>query len=255
MSVTRICGCVVSWAAPLLVVLVGLAAPGPAVSQATGSVTGHVREAETAEPVEGAAISVEALDETTLTDELGYFRLNGLETGPHILVVSYLGLETREVAFEIYAGELEEMSLTLEVRAVPVEELVVTVEERMPVSKLLGFHRRMEQGPGYYITREEIVERNSARPSDLLRRVPGIDVGPSRFGSAQVTMGRRAGCVPEFYVDGARAPQFNIDNLTTGDLAGIEIYRGNSEVPIEFKAYDRCGAIIIWTRDPARGGG
>lgn len=236
-------------------VLIGLAAPAPSASQATGSVTGQVREAETAEPVEGAAISVEALDETTLTDEGGYFRLNGLRTGAHVLVVNYLGLETREVSFELYAGELEEMSLSLEVKAVPVEELVVTVEERRPVSKLLGFHRRMEQGPGHYITREEIVKRESARPSDLLRRVPGVDVGPARFGSAQVTMGRRAGCVPEFYVDGARAPNFDIDNLTTRDLAGIEVYRGNSEVPIEFKAHDRCGAIIIWTRDPARAGG
>lgn len=238
-----------------LLLLAGLVPAHAAPQQPTGSVSGHVREAESGEPVDAAELTVQGTEKSAVTDRAGYFRMDGIATGNHVLVVKYLGLETREVEFDLYPGELEQIALSLEARAVPVEELVVTVEPEVPVGKLVGFYRRMTRGPGHFITREEIVERGASQPTELLRRVPGLNVGADRFGSAPVTMGRRTGCVPEYFVDGARAPFFNIDNLRSADLAGIEVYRGTSEVPSQFRSRSRCGAIIIWTRDPSRSGG
>lgn len=222
----------------------------PAAAQDGGAVTGRVVASVSGEPIAGALVSLPGTADTTTTSASGLFRFEDLAYGAHVLHVEYLGMRSRDVPFRVAPRRPTDLSVALELAVIPVAGLLVRIRRDLPVSKLFGFFRRMEHGHGYFITREDVERRHPARPTDLLRRVPGLDIGPSRHGVAQVTMGRRTGCVPEYYVDGARAPYFVIDDLQPADLAGIEIYRGNSEVPIEFKARARCGAIIIWTRDP-----
>lgn len=234
-------------------VAVALAA-APAVLQAQvreASIVGRVTEKGSGAPVQGAAIVLKGTSHRALTDDSGLFQLESVPSGHHTLAVHYLGLESRQFPVEISARETLNVSFSLEAKVLPVAELVVTVDQTTPVSKLTGFYRRSEQGPGYFLTRSEIEEMPALETTDLLRRVPGIDVGHrNRAGVTPVTMGRRDGCVPRFYIDGAYASYFNVDNLQPRDIAGMEIYRGNSEVPIRFKHGDRCGVIVVWTRDP-----
>ena len=87
--------------------------------------------------------------------------------------------------------------------------------------------------------------------SQMLRIVPGIDVGGVE-GYASITSSRRAGACPmAVYVDGAYTTVRNVDELVLEDVEAVEVYRGPSEVPLQFSppAYDRtCGALLVWSR-------
>lgn len=226
--------------------------PGAAALDAQqASITGRVLSAENGEPIGGAEVRLEETPHRAITSENGLFRMERLPAGEHVLRIEYLGAESRD--FRVVLGTRESLDVAFDLRmtVIPVPELEVTVNNEIPVGKLYGFHRRAENSPGYFITRDEIEDRNTSRTTDLLRQVPGLDIGPAGLGGAPLTMGRREGCVPDYYVDGARAPHFDVDNLQPIDIAGIEVYRGNSEVPAEFKHADICGVIVLWTRDPS----
>lgn len=227
-----------------------LSTPGLLRAQA-GSIVGRVTSFETGDPLGGVELSVRGTDVRAFSTEAGLFSLEGVPPGERTVTLHYLGAESREVPVRVAPYQTTSVALVVEMKVIPVAELVVTVDDRIPVSKLSGFYRRMENSPGYFVTRDEIERLHPVRTTSILRRVPGLDIGKrTRSGVTPVTMSRRKGCVPEFYVDGARAPFFDVDNVQPHEIAGIEVYRGNSEVPIRFKHRDRCGVIVIWTRDP-----
>lgn len=229
-----------------------LPAPTSAAAQSgDASIVGQITSQLTDEPVSGAAVVLRGTEHEAVTTEDGIFAMEDLPAGDHELVVRYMDMESRVFPVRLERRQPLTVDFTVNMQVIPVASLEVTVEQSPPRGKLHDFYRRAANGPGYFITRDDIEDRPISRPTDILRRVPGLDIGARRSGRTPVTMGRRDGCVPDFYLDGARAPFFDIDNLEPMDIAGIEIYRGNSEVPIRFKHRDRCGVIVIWTRDPS----
>lgn len=131
-----------------------------------------------------------------------------------------------------------------------------------------GFRRRVQQGLGIYITREQILARNPSFISDMLREVPGLEVVASGYGTRPtVRFARAAGklCAAQIWLDGFlinrgrmtpagwSAPDIRLDDLVVpAAVEGIELYAGLATVPPEFLNADaECGVIAIWTR---RGG-
>ena len=59
------------------------------------------------------------------------------------------------------------------------------------------------------------------------------------------------GCEPAVFIDGVRihGGAAAIDELVSPiEIAAVEVYRGPSEVPVEFSGPETgCGAIVIWT--------
>ena len=63
-------------------------------------------------------------------------------------------------------------------------------------------------------------------------------------------------CYPDVYVDGTMVyafgygrPLFDINSLSTADVAAIELYTGTSRVPSQYnKRSAVCGVLLIWTR-------
>lgn len=236
-------------AALALVILLPAAS---AAQSGSASILGRVLNQETGEPVSGAAVTLRDTEHQAVTTASGIFALEDLPDGDFLVTIRYLGMESKTFPVHLEPRQPLTVNFALRMQVIPVASLEVTVEQSPPAGKLYDFYRRAASGPGYFITRAEIDDRPASRTTDLLRRVPGLDIGArGRGGRTPVTMGRRNGCVPDFYLDGARAPYFNVDNLEPIDIAGIEVYRGNSEVPIRFKHRDRCGVIVIWTRDPS----
>lgn len=228
-----------------------LALPHLAAAQ-DARIIGRITSAESGEPIAGAEVYLKNTNHRSVTSKGGLFELDDLPAGQYSLAIHYLGAESEEFTVRLSPREKVDVAFRLEMRVIPVPELTVTVDQRPPVGKLYGFYRRSESGPGYFLTRDDIADSQATRTTDLLRRVPGLDItGRPTFDRTPVTMSRKKGCVPDFYVDGAHAPFFDVDDIPPRDLAGVEVYRGNSEVPVEFKHADRCGVIVLWTRDPA----
>lgn len=158
------------------------------------------------------------------------------------------------------SGERQELPSEAPVFEIPA--LQVDVSPPAPTGKMHGFYERMERGFGTFITRGEIEDRSPDRVSDLFHAVAGVRIERRGDGTGRsgVTMARSAAfqdggrCAIHYWVDGSRIPiasRFDVDELSPGDVEGIEVYRGPSEIPARFTRFgDACGVVVVWTRDP-----
>ncbi len=227
-------------------ICISLLAPTAALAQEAGeraNVLGRVFHSESHAALPDAVIEMPGLQLSASSDETGRFFFRDIPAGEHVLIVRYLGyVDTSLVA--LTPNELNQIAIAINLRIVPVPDLLVQVAALNAPSKLTDFNRRRNRGSGYFITRQDILERDPLRTSDMLRQVPGVRLGrPTRI--------RGRSCRISYFVDGIRAPAFNIDNVTPQAVAGIEIYKGTSTVPAEFHgAFTPCAVIVLWTRDP-----
>jgi hypothetical protein len=108
-----------------------------------------------------------------------------------------------------------------------------------------AFETRRAAGKGTFLTRDDLAK--TRRLTDALRSVRGMRVDCGS-GNCRVLMVRSTTCEPRYFINGFPS---NGEVLTTPvlDIAGVEIYRGPSEMPAEFMgSKSMCGAIVIWTK-------
>lgn len=151
-----------------------------------------------------------------------------------------------------------------------------------------GFAERRRLGAGKFIDSTELRRNEHRRTSDLIASLPGVTVVPQWICEPdnQLPRARRGvqTCRPDVYrgvamnnhVDGMRryCPMrvilddmvvyagmdarnqlmdwegtFDINSVPISSLAGIEVYRNRSEMPMAYGgAGDDCGVLVLWTR-------
>lgn len=238
------------------VLLLGAALAVPAQAQeadsTTATLSGRVVSAMTGGPLGDARVVLKGSGRGAFTDSAGRFTIRDAPAGRDTLQVSLIGFAEEQVPLTLRPDHRTQVTLMLSETVLRVEDITVEVRSpRRELGKLSGFWDREKQGLGEFITPREIEEADPQNGSDLLRMVPGIRVGAVRFGRAPVTFSRsRQGCPPTYFLDGVLRQDMHIDDLNRDDLLAIEVYRGASEVPPQFKFGGRsCGTIVIWTRE------
>jgi hypothetical protein len=217
---------------------------------------GRVRDLD-GRPVAGADVSIATLRLLLQTDSAGSFAFTKVKAGTHRLMVRRLGYIPASV--DVTVGDAPRDTLSLEMARNPQVLPGVTTADAS-YRRLLDieeFYRRRARNSGPFFTRAEIEARNSARLSDVLRNMPGFQIvrlpGTQRLGirSTNASLTGR-GCAPLVFVDGVRLHGSEIDDLSTRDVEGIEVYRGVATTPAQFvQGTDTpCGAIAIWSRVP-----
>lgn len=131
---------------------------------------------------------------------------------------------------------------------------------------LSAFRARSALGSGLHFNAQQIAQSHAETLGEFLQDVPGLDVGdPNTTSSMSMTrsaatfvtntMGTTSACHIAWFIDGRRIdlPGMSdpitqgLGSMTLDGVAGIEVFRGLSELPPEFAAPDvRCGAIAIW---------
>ena len=206
--------------------------------------------------IEGATVEVAGAG--ARTDAKGTFRLFTGDVDTVTISIRRPGfspvealLTARDRQWDTLAVELEQ--LTTRLPGVRVEE------ERTLRAGLRGFEERLaKKVAGLFITREDIVSRNSSRLSDVLqtrRGVALVRIGSNRYGVRFATYsGTRSNtCVPDLWVDGQRARGMEVDDLPPNTVEGMELYDSFATVPFEFAHSANsvpCGTIVVWTRPP-----
>jgi hypothetical protein len=112
-----------------------------------------------------------------------------------------------------------------------------------------AFDYRRRRGTGYFITREDIDNRQAAIVNDLLTIVPGVyaSCGGGQCRAVMMTSGKT--CVPEWYLDGYPATNAVGPDFPARNIRGVEVYRSIFEVPAEFQRPNlRCGIIVVWSK-------
>jgi hypothetical protein len=120
----------------------------------------------------------------------------------------------------------------------------------------LGFLVRKQQGRGWYLTPEQIAEKNPQITTDLFRTSNGIQMVNGRGGrflqSTNTAGSSQDGCM-NIFIDHARFDQFQPgdvdDAIPVADLGAIEYYSNPSQVPSEFSVIGRsCATLVVWTK-------
>lgn len=185
-------------------------------------------------------------------DDSGRFELPGLPAGDITLGVRRLGYESATFAAHLKPGKTHRATFPL----TPSVKTLDRVNVQDTASAWLSlFDARRAMNRGTFITRRDFEKDNFRIATDILRRVPGVQIVPTRTGT-QVQMTRGAGarrCIPQLYVH--QTPYSgNFDDFSPDDIEALEVYVGISEIPPDLVSLGRpiCAAIVIWTREPAK---
>ena len=243
-----------------LAVLAATAVP-PALAQdtetaveadTTASLAGQVVSALTGKPAPGSTVFLKLARRGAVTDSSGQFRIDGLPSGLDTLAIRYPGFDPHFTSIELYPNRVTHGVFLIAEKIFEVAELRVELKQMNIRERRLA--ARMRTGAGVLITREMIEEAHPNLPSDMLRGIPRVEVTPYRLGTPEIYIGAgAAACKPPFYLDGVLTRNMELDDLSVSEIEDIEIYRGPSAVPPQFKQNsNRCGALLVWTRE---GGG
>lgn len=200
---------------------------------------------------------------TVTTDSTGAFAVEAASDGHFRLKAEALGFTTLTTdTFRVAVGEEVQVELRMAADAIPLEPLTVTTRSFPPSPYLVasGFYDRKRAGIGTFLTRADWADRSFSRLSDIFRRMPGMHIDPmgsSGRGSASRSGRSVSRCQPLLVLDGvittigghSRADIPLDDVINIADIEGLELYRGSSEVPMQFNVHTGdCGALLIWTR-------
>jgi hypothetical protein len=239
-----------------VVLLLALLLPRPAAAQA---IVGRVLDDATGVPL--AAVEVRLLtpdgrlQQRTLSDSTGLFRMRAPLPGRHVLEGSLLGYQPlRSAPLEIARNREVTLELRLSVNAVALDAIRVVAERAYGGGHLADYYRRAEwaqkSGFGKVLTRADIDRLRYPSSSSYAPGVRPVPGSPFEYVSEP-----RVGCRADTYVDNRRATLKDIDAAVTPEnLEGVEIYVG-MQVPFEFQRMPSpCAVVLYWTRPEARAG-
>ena len=186
-----------------------------------GGVTGVVISADDDEPVVGASVMVKGTKTGTSTDIDGKFTISKLPRNAKTLVVSYIGMKTKQVA--IQRGT--KMTITLESDAEQLQEVVVTGMQKMD--------KRLFTGAA---TKIDAQDARISGMADISRSLEGRAAGVSvqnvsgTFGTAPKIRVRGATSIY-----GSSKPLWVVDGVIMEDVMNVsadDLSPGNAETLI-----------------------
>lgn len=165
--------------------------------QRYGSITGKVSDAATGEILPGASLVIKGTTQGTTTDFDGRFLLRRVPVGEQVLVIRYLGYETREVPVTIVADVRALLDVKLEEVLLRGEDIIVTAHQRGQARSLT--RQRESVNIRNVIASEQIDAFAVEDVSSALNRVVGMGHGGANVrgigaGASNITMdGQRMG--------------------------------------------------------------
>lgn len=198
-------------------------------------------------PMPGARVLVWGTGLEAATNSDGRFALSGLPAGTFSVEARSIGFEPRLVAVDLSSRTPASVTIALKDRVHELSRVVVMGKASRIPPDLEGFVKRSKSGMGHYITASDNALKNAFAISDALRMTPGVRVVPS--GSFGHVILLRGSCVPSVYVDGNRMADGyqTVDDIPPQQVAGIEVYAGISEAPVQYQT-NGCGVILVWTK-------
>ncbi|HST62005.1 MAG TPA: carboxypeptidase regulatory-like domain-containing protein [Longimicrobium sp.] len=213
------------------------------------------------------------LNRSRRTDTLGHFRLPLRRLGAYRIRVRVRGYP--EVSQVVLTEAYPYTSIEVRVRKGAQLLAPITILGRaqsLPRPDMAGFHHRLRDGKGSFVTRDDVESTRPGHISDMIAWSPGVAIrragasGDDRLLIARrVIDGRLTECPLRVLVDGelvnSRTPAGEvapvaIDAMVDQSMVdGIETYVDAAAVPAELRnAPAGCGAIAVWTKTGAGAG-
>lgn len=220
------------------------------------TLAGVVRDSAGA-PIPEADVSIPSAHLLTRTDVSGAFALTKVSTGQAELSIRRLGFVPKSVQIDIRPTSNDTIVVVMVAQALELPGMVVSDQTKRRLLWIEDFYRRRSKGiGGTYYTRDDIDARHASRLSDVLRDAPGVRFVRARGGGSGLRFDSpanfRRDCVPQYFIDGQRVANIEVDDLPARDIEGVELYAGPSSTPTQFQqgAVTACGTVVIWSRVP-----
>lgn len=211
-------------------------------------VTGVVISSEDGEPIIGASVIVSGTTVGSITDINGEFTIANVPANAKNLMVSYVGMKTKEVA--ITSGQIQ---ITLNPETEMLEEVVVTAQGLSRKEKSIGYSTQKVDGEKLTI----------ARQTDLGNSMAGKIAGARFYGRSGATFDagsivlrgttsytNETGSEPIYVVDGTIT---NKSAVNMDDVESINVLKGAAATAL-YGSQGGNGAVIITTKKGATGG-
>ncbi|MEO7103361.1 MAG: carboxypeptidase-like regulatory domain-containing protein [Gemmatimonadaceae bacterium] len=199
--------------------------------------------------VSGARVSVQGNPASTETGADGRFTLPGVLPGTQSVLVRRVGYSPVETPMNVTTGAPNDMTVRLGTYTATLS--TVDVKAKSDPLEATGFARRKKMGFGRYLDMDQIAASHPTYTSDILRRVPGIQVLGSGS-SATIATTRSNGCI-KVMIDNTSVSVDNgqtIDQVIGAqDVVAVEFYN-SVDVPMELSsgANSSCALLAIWTK-------
>lgn len=210
-------------------------------------------------PIAGA--SVRMIDGTagTASGADGVAEL-ALPPGPAVIVVSAVGYASATFTVAPAPSERMEGVVTLDAASRLLGEVETVAEGPRADLVRTGFYERQAEGRGSYLTRDDFEARSLHTVRDALVGSSGVQL--ITWDGARVAVSTRGVTGPDgalqnvkpcplsVFVDGHEVPgeTANLEAYPTADLAGLEVYVGTAQTPLQYGRFNPCGVILLWTR-------
>ncbi|GAC1369124.1 MAG: TonB-dependent receptor [Hymenobacter sp.] len=213
------------------------------VAQGQSSVvTGKVLGVPGKIPLPGVSVSLKGAASGTTTDPDGGFSLSIPQTGNQVLVFSYVGFETTEVA----VGSNTSITVQLKEKSTALSDVVVVG---------YGTQRKRDlTGAVGSVTAEQVAQTPIAHPEEILQgRVSGVQVTQTNSepgGNVSIrirgTNSINSGNEPLFVVDGFPGAG-DLNSINPSDIESIEVLKDASATAI-YGSRGANGVVIITTK-------
>ena len=231
------------------VMLISLACFNMHAQQPRYSISGSIVDVSDGNPLPGATLYIEKLDNGIATDKNGKFSFRDLPPGSYTITVSFMGYETKTEVIVIRNGDVRNKIFHLKSQNQKLDEVVVSAksearqirEQAMPVTVL----------PASQLT------GSVSNVSDILSKTMGVTirtqggVGSASRLSVRGLEGKRIG----FFIDESpmndHSDFIDINDIPISMIERIEIYKG--VVPAKFGGSAMGGAVnVVMKKYPPR---
>ena len=155
--------------------LVSLAVgPASGNDNQTGSLAGHVVDAESGQPVGWTTVVIEGLERARVSDAEGYFFFANVPPGAYVLQSLHVGYHEARFEVEVVAGDTTHVDLVIGHESLHVEGIFVEGERTSPVSPL--------QTPEVVFSGSKLRQNLSRTIAETIDYEPGIaqrSMGPA----------------------------------------------------------------------------
>lgn len=243
-------------------------APRGAAEGNTAVLMGIVVDDASSRPIVDAEVHILSTNILARTDSRGAFLLADVPLGLQVVVVRHMGYSPLRANFTFLRAKTVEGEFRLAPNA-PVALDTINVKASEGPARFGGAIRSSN-----FIPRSEFEKQSHRRMSDILVRLPGLQVRHGVMGRAWIAHGRgtstitrqyqptqferqqgaRPGCYANVYLDGAivfsgREPLFDVNSVSPAEIESVEYYGGPAQIPAEHnRTGSACGVLLIWTR-------
>jgi TonB-linked SusC/RagA family outer membrane protein len=207
----------------------------PSYSQQEGLVSGQVKDT-VGQPLPGVSVALKGTATGTITDVEGRFTISAAGVGKPVLVLSYIGFESQEIA----VGNKAFVDVTLQEDSQSLSEVVVTALGIKKEKKALGYAVQEVQGEDLVKAREGNVVSN------LTGKVAGLTIKNSTdlFQDPSISLRGRK---PLVVIDGVPDQTADLWKVNSDDIESINVLKGSTASAL-YGSIGRNGAIMITTK-------